>query len=75
MTEKKFLSEKDSIKDLGDQSRNCRNHVDRLNKDYYGFDVPSLINAIVNLADVEAYILRQKGGEDDDTGNCPADKT
>ena len=57
---KKTLEENDSIKDLGTQSRNSRMHMNNLERDHYGVDVPELLKTVRNLADVMARILDQE---------------
>ena len=54
---KKTLEENDSIKDLGTQSRNSRRHMNNLERDHYGVDVPELLKTVRNLAEVMARIL------------------
>ena len=54
---KKTLEENDSIKDLGTQSRNSRMHMNNLERDHYGVDVPELLKTVRNLAEVVARIL------------------
>ena len=54
---KKTLEENDSIKDLGTQSRNSRRHMNNLEQDHYGVDVPELLKTVRNLAEVMARIL------------------
>ena len=54
---KKTLDENDSIKDLGTQSRNSRMHMNNLERDHYGADVPELLKTVRNLAEVMARIL------------------
>lgn len=54
---KKTLEENDSIKDLGTQSRNSRMHMNHLERDHYGVDVPELLKTVRNLAEVMARIL------------------
>ena len=54
---KKTLEENDSIKDLGTQSRNSRRHMNNLERDHYGVDVPELLKTVRNLAEVMARLL------------------
>ena len=54
---KKTLEENDSIKDLGTQSRNSRMHMNNLERDHYGVDVPELLKTVRNLTEVVARIL------------------
>ena len=54
---KKTLDENDSIKDLGTQSRNSRMHMNNLERDHYGVDVPELLKTVRNLTEVVARIL------------------
>ena len=54
---KKTLEENDSIQDLGTQSRNSRRHMNNLERDQYGVDVPELLKTVRNLAEVMARIL------------------
>lgn len=61
----KTLSERDSIKDLERQAINTKRLVDRINRAMYGMTWEER---------ERLHGAKQKGGEDDDTGNCPADK-
>ena len=54
---KKTLDENDSIKDRGTQSRNSRMHMNNLEREHYGVDVPELLKTVRNLAEVVARIL------------------
>ena len=50
---KKTLEENDSIKDLGTQSRNSRRHMNNLERDHYGVDVPELLKVMARILDRE----------------------
>ena len=54
---KKTLDENDSIKDLVTRSCNSRMHMNNLERDHYGVDVPELLKTVRNLAEVVARIL------------------
>ena len=61
--EKRTLSENDTIKSLETQNRNSRHHMNRLEMAQYGIEVPELLKAVQNMAEVMARILEQNDGK------------
>ena len=69
---KKTLEENDSIQDLGTQSRNSRRHMNNLERDHYGVDVPELLKTVRNLAEVMARILDREDRNENSKCDSPA---
>lgn len=54
------MTEKDSIKELEDQSRNSRHFVDRVNEAHYDVNMGDLIKTVGKLADVMARLIERE---------------
>ena len=54
------MTDKNTIKDLEDTSRNAKNLVNRVNMAHYGLDVDQLMVTVEKLADVMTKILERE---------------
>ena len=51
------MTDKNTIKDLEDTSRNAKNPVSRINQAHYGLDMDQLVVTVQKMADVMTKIL------------------
>ena len=54
------MTDKNTIKDLEDTSRNAKNLVSRVNQAHYGLDMDQLVVTVQKMTDVMAKILERE---------------